>query len=118
MSRGNDEIALSCVQSVREESKISGTDDDDVVTVSFGNGDVVARIDSGTDLTVVHPSCIPTSVLYHARQSGDIGAIRDVKLMGAFVNTGVTAELIHLPCHLVKDGRMCSDVCDHMCCDG
>ena len=27
-----------------------------------------------------------------------------------FANTVVTAELIHLPCHLVKDGRMCNDV--------
>ena len=74
------------------------------VTVSFGNGDVVAKVDSGADLTIVHPSCIPSSVLYNARQSGDVGAIRDVKLMGAFVNTGVTAELIHLPCCLVNDG--------------
>ena len=110
VSRVDDDGALTCVERVREESEISGTSDDDVVTVSFGNGDIVARKDSGTDVSVVHPSCIPVSVLYQARQSGDIGAIRDVKLMGAFVNTGVTAELIHLPCHLVKDGRMCNDV--------
>ena len=47
VSRGNDDIAFSCVERVGEESKISGTDDDDVVTVSFGNGDIVARKDSG-----------------------------------------------------------------------
>ena len=110
VSRVDDDGALTCVERVIEESEISGTSDDDVVTVSFGNGDIVARKDSGTDVSVVHPSCIPASVLYQARQSGDIGAIRDVKLMGAFVNTGVTAELIHLPCHLVKYGRMCNDV--------
>ena len=72
------------------------------MTVSFGNGDILARKDSGADLSIVHSSCIPASVLYQARQSGDVGVIRDVKLMGAFVNTEVTAELIHLPCHLVK----------------
>jgi hypothetical protein len=76
----------------------------EIVTVSFGNGDVAARLDSGADLTIVHPSCIPASVLYDARQSGDVGAIRDVKLMGAFVGSGITAELIHLPCSIVSNG--------------
>ena len=63
VSRVDDDGALTCVERVREESEISGTSDDDVVTVSFGNGDIVARKDSGPDVSVVHPSCIPASVL-------------------------------------------------------
>ena len=105
VSRSKVDIALPCIERVKEESKITGTDESDFVTVSFGNGDIMARNDSGADLSIVHPSCIPASDLYQARQSGDVGVIRDVKLMGAFVNTEVTAELIHLPCHLVKDGK-------------
>ena len=33
-----------------------------------------------------------------------MGNVRDVKLMSAFIGSGVTAELIHLPCQL-----MCED---------
>ena len=76
----------------------------DFVTVSFGNGDVVAKVDSGADLSIVHPACIPSYVLKQARESGDVGTVRDVKLMSAFIGSGVTAELIHLPCQL-----MCED---------
>ena len=63
VSRSNVDIALPCVERVKEESKITGTDDSDFVTVSFGNGDIVARKDSGADWSIVHPSCIPASVL-------------------------------------------------------
>ena len=47
----------------------------DFVTVSFGNGEVLATIDSGADLTIVQPECIPISVLQHARESGDVGNV-------------------------------------------
>jgi len=81
------------------------SEDSEFVTVSFGADDVKDKTDSGTDVSVVHPSCIPSGVLYNARQSGDVGAVRDVKLMGAFVGVGVSAELMHLPCTLVGKGN-------------
>ena len=33
--------------------------------------------------------------------------LADRLVVAKFVDTGVTAELIHLPCHLVRDGKMC-----------
>ena len=72
-----------------------------VVRVSFGNGPVIVRLDSGADVTVANLRIIPSDVLQQARASGEVGTGQTVKLIGPFSEV-VNAELITLPCRLVN----------------
>ena len=46
--------------------------------MSFGNGDVLAKIDGVADLTIVHPECVPTSV--YCSTQGNLG-MRTINVM-------------------------------------
>ena len=49
------------------------------VRVSFGGGPVVVKLDSGADISVLHPRAIPTATLSQARASGEVGTVSIIR---------------------------------------